>query len=65
MKKRPLTNQQKMQLVLEGMRGKTSIAALCNTYEIVQSQYYKWRDLLLSGPDICAGSRQRKGPSET
>ena len=40
-----------MQIVLEGMRGKTSIAELCNKYEIVQSQYYKWRDLLLSGAD--------------
>ena len=51
MKKRQLTNQQKMQIVLEGMRGKTSIAELCNKYEIVQSQYYKWRDLLRSGAD--------------
>ena len=30
MKKRQLTNQQKMQIVLESMRGKTSIAEWCS-----------------------------------
>ena len=40
-----------MQIALEVMRVKTSIAELCNKYKIVQSQYYKWCDLLLSGAD--------------
>lgn len=49
MKKRNWTNQQKMQIVLEGIKGNLSVAELCNKYELSQSQYYKWRDLLLEG----------------
>jgi transposase-like protein len=51
MKKRNWSNQQKMQIVLEGITGNIPIGELCTKYEIVQSQYYKWRDLLLSGAD--------------
>lgn len=51
MKKRNWSNQQKMQIVLEGIKGNTPIGELCAKYEILQSQYYKWRDLLLSGAD--------------
>ena len=51
MKKRNWTNQQKMQIVLEGIKGNLSVAELCNKYELSQSQYYKWRDLLLDGAD--------------
>ena len=51
MKKRNWTNQQKMQIVLEGIKGNLSVAELCNKYELSQSQYYKWRDLLLEGAD--------------
>lgn len=51
MKKRNWTNQQKMQIVLEGIKGNLSVAELCNKYELSQSQYYKWRNLLLEGAD--------------
>lgn len=51
MKKRSWTNQQKMQIVLEGLKGQLPVAELCNKYELSQSQYYKWRDLLLEGAD--------------
>ena len=51
MKRRQWTNQQKLQIVLEGIKGHTPIAELCITHGIVQSQYYKWRDLLLNGAD--------------
>lgn len=48
MKKRKWTGQQKLQIVIEGMSGKRSISELCNHYEVGQSQYYKWRDQLLT-----------------
>lgn len=51
MKRRQWTNQQKLQIVLEGIKGQIPVAELCTKYGIVQSQYYKWRDLLLSGAD--------------
>ncbi len=51
MKKRNWTNQQKMQIVIEGIKGNISVAELCNKYELSQSQYYKWRDLVFEGAD--------------
>ena len=47
MKKRQWTNQQKTQIVLEGLSGQIEIGKLCNKYQIQQTQYYKWRDLFL------------------
>ena len=47
MKKRQWTNQQKTQIILEGLSGQIEIAKLCNKYQIQQTQYYKWRDLFL------------------
>jgi hypothetical protein len=44
MKKRQWTNQQKAQIVLEGLSGQIEIVKLCTKYEIAQTQYYKWRD---------------------
>ena len=51
MKKRKWTNQQKFQIVLEGLKGHLKIGELCNKHEISQAQYYKWRDLFLSSAD--------------
>lgn len=51
MKKRQWTNQQKMQIVLEGFKNGGSVAELCTRHEISQGQYYKWRDMLLNGAD--------------
>ena len=51
MKKREWTNQQKMQIVVEGFKSGASVAELCTRHEISQGQYYKWRDLLLNGAD--------------
>ena len=47
MKKRQWSNQQKAQIVLEGLSGQIEISKLCNKYQINQTQYYKWRDLFL------------------
>jgi len=47
MKKRKWTNQQKTQIVLEGLSGKIDIGKLCNKHQIAQTQYYKWRDQFL------------------
>lgn len=51
MKKRKWTSQQKLQIILEGLKNQIPISEICNKYEITQSLYYKWRDLLLNGAD--------------
>jgi putative transposase len=47
MGKQKWTGQQKLQIVLEGLKGGSSIAELCNRHQVSQAQYYKWRDRLL------------------
>jgi len=49
MKKRNWTNQEKLQIVLEGIKSTVPLAEICNKYEVSQSQFYRWRDLLLNG----------------
>ena len=47
MKRRQWTSKQKAQVVLEGLSGQIDITALCQKYQISQTQYYKWRDSFL------------------
>ena len=47
MKRRQWTLQQKLQIVLEGLKNQSKVSELCGRYEISQVQYYKWRDQLL------------------
>ena len=48
MKARKWTAQQKFQIVLEGIKGTSSLAELCNRHQVSQNQYYKWRDRFLN-----------------
>ena len=42
------TPQEKFKIVMEGLRGDHgSIAALCNAYGITQTDFYRWRDILM------------------
>lgn len=41
------TTEQKLAIVLEGLRGQTSVAELCRKNGVSQSQYYKLRDKFL------------------
>ena len=46
MKKRQWTPEQKLQIVMQGIKGR-AVAEICNEYQIGQSQYYLWRDQFL------------------
>lgn len=48
MKHRKWASKQKSQIVLEGLSGQIDISALCQKYQISQTQYYAWRDLFLA-----------------
>lgn len=41
--------EEKMSIVLEGLKNETSISEICRKYQISQSLYYKWRDRFLEG----------------
>ena len=47
MKNRKWTNKQKLEIVLEGIKGHVPIAELCNKHQIQQTQYYDWKNHFL------------------
>ncbi len=46
---RKFTAQQKLEIVLAGLRGDRSIRDVCREHEIAETLYYSWRDKLLEG----------------
>ena len=53
--------QTKFRIVLEGLKGNSSVTELCNRYQISQTQYYKWRDLFLAhGPKVFETTNENK-----
>jgi transposase-like protein len=47
MKRRNWTPEQKVKVVLEGLRGRP-VGEICSDYSITQNMYYRWRDQFLS-----------------
>ena len=64
MKTRKWTTEQKVAVVLEGLRGQKSVSDLCREHQIVQSQYYKWRDRFLDGGSKGLSSPADGGPKQ-
>lgn len=44
MQRRTWTVEEKLALVLSGLKQIQSVAELCRKHQISQTQYYKWRD---------------------
>jgi len=56
--------EEKIRIVLEGLRGEYSIAELCRREGIVQSLYYKWsKEFLEAGKRRLAGDSERQATS--
>ena len=47
MKQRKWWSKDKLKIVLEGLSGNIDISKLCSKYQLSQTKYYQWRDLLL------------------
>ena len=53
--------EEKIRIVLDGLRSEDSIAELCRREGIAQSLYYKWsKDFMEAGKKRLAGDTQRK-----
>src|SRR5947209_18036379 len=64
-KYRTFTAQQKIEIVLAGLRGDQSIKEVCREHEIAETLYYNWRDKLLEGGRTAlAGQEERSGEKE-
>ncbi|GAB6077234.1 transposase [Desulfurobacterium crinifex] len=49
MNRRKFDPETKVAIVLEGLKGNTTVAELCRKYQISETLYYKWRDKFLEG----------------
>jgi transposase-like protein len=49
MKQRRWTEDEKLAIVMEGLKEKRSIADICREHKISQTLYYRWRDKFLEG----------------
>ena len=58
------SSEEKIRIVLSGLRGEDSIAELCRREGIAQSLYYSWsKEFLEAGKKRLAGGEGDRGPS--
>src|SRR2546430_4419303 len=63
--RRQFSAEEKIRIVLEGLRGEESIAELCRREGIVQNLYYRWsKDFLEAGKKRPAGDTARAATSD-
>ena len=64
-KYRSWTAQQKLEIVLAGLRGDRSVREVCREHAISETLYKGWRDQLLeAGQERLAGKQERQGERE-
>ena len=63
-KYRQFTPDQKVEIVLAGLRGDRSARDVCRDYEISEALFYQWRDRLLEGGKAALATARDKKPPE-
>jgi transposase len=59
--RRKFSSEEKIRIVIEGLRGEMSIAELCRREGIAQNLYYRWsKDFMESGKKRLAGDTLRE-----
>jgi transposase len=62
--RRKYSTEEKIRIVVEGLRGEESIAALCRREGIAESLYYKWsKEFMEAGKARLAGDTKRQANS--
>jgi len=62
--RRKYSSEEKIRMVLEGLKGETSITELCRCEGIVSNLYYRWsKDFLEAGKKRLAGDTVREATS--
>ena len=61
--RRQFTAEEKIRIVLSGLRGEDSIAELCRREGIVQNLYYRWsKEFLEAGKSACRATPYGRQP---
>ena len=59
--RRKFSSEEKIRIVIDGLRGETSIAELCRREGIAQNLYYRWsKDFMESGKKRLSGDTMRE-----
>lgn len=62
--RRTFSSEEKIKIVLEGLRGEESIAAICRKYSIYEATYFKWsKDFMEAGKKRLSGDTVREASS--
>ncbi len=62
--RRLFTAEEKIKIVLEGLRGEESVSAICRRYGIHETNYYNWsKDFLEAGKKRLSGDTERAATS--
>lgn len=62
---RTYSSEEKIRIVIEGMRGEESISAICRKYGINDSLYYKWsKDFMEAGKKRLSGDTERNATTD-
>ena len=59
-KYRKHTPQQKLEIVLAGLRGDKSVREVCREHDISENLYYQWRDKLLEAGKIAFSGKDER-----
>lgn len=63
--RRRFSSEEKIRIVLAGLRGEDSIAELCRQEGIAQSQYYSWsKEFMEAGKKRLAGDTMREASTD-
>jgi transposase len=59
------SSEQKILIVMEALRGETSVAEICRKHSIAESMFYKWnKEFLEAGKKRLAGDTTREATSD-
>jgi transposase len=62
--RRIFSAEEKIKIVMEGMRGEESLRELCRRYAIHENQYYKWsKEFIEAGRKRLSGDTEREASS--
>ncbi|MEO7259982.1 MAG: transposase [Jatrophihabitantaceae bacterium] len=63
-KYRTFTPEQKIEIVLAGLRGDRPTRDVCREYQISEALFYQWRERLLEGGNAALATPRDKKPPE-